>query len=314
MSQLLSIVIPMFNATHTIEGCIDSILDHITSETEVLIIDDGSTDDGATKVKNKYASQIQSGALSIYSQKNQGVSAARNTGIDHAKGRYIAFVDADDHISDQYIAELTGAINSSACDIIEFGFNRWDGKSDFSLVNAEYTLPNFGIFQMSEVDRQIFGISNWYPWARIYNRNLFSELRFPLGVSFCEDLMTISQAFRSAKTICSLEKILYHYRINPLGATATVRPVYVDNLTKYYLSIIGQRDDCMDLLKIAVYCCIYECQRAMGVPYGIDYRISKDLSRLRTRFSLLNYIDRRTMRILWFPRLNRFLSKLLRGT
>jgi glycosyltransferase involved in cell wall biosynthesis len=101
-----SVVIPLYNKGHHIIHTIESVLNQKHNDYEVLVVDDGSTDDSAEKVK-----QIQSTKIRIFQQKNQGVSVARNVGIENATGEYIAFLDADDAWKPDYLETVAGLIS-----------------------------------------------------------------------------------------------------------------------------------------------------------------------------------------------------------
>ena len=103
MKPLVSIIVPIFNAAKYLPECIESILNQNYPEFELLLIDDGSTDKSGT-ICDQYAHK-DSRILSFH-QKNAGVSAARNRGIEAARGEYVAFVDADDKVSPSYISDF----------------------------------------------------------------------------------------------------------------------------------------------------------------------------------------------------------------
>ena len=101
--DLITLVIPAYNAEHTIERCLDSILRQTYEHLEILIVDDGSLD-GTKAVIQKYARKEK--RIRLFFQSNQGVSVARNAGIRHASGRYLLFVDADDYLEPDMVETL----------------------------------------------------------------------------------------------------------------------------------------------------------------------------------------------------------------
>ena len=304
----LSLIIPMYNARSTIEYCLRSLLQDSGADVEILVVDDGSTDGSADFIRQTFAAPLAEGRLFIVQQANQGISGARNTGLERVRGRYIGFVDSDDIVAADYFELLLDAIDHQPADIIEFGHHLWDGQFPVRPGEIRYALPRFGQFARSEIELEAFGASMWYTWTRLFHRDLFADIRFPRDVRFCEDLMTLARVYPMATTITSLPAAPYHYRINLAGATLTARPDYVDQLTRYYLSIRDLHDDCTDLQKTAVQFCIYSCQQNMGLPYEMDPRIERDLRRIRLRISLYRYIPLRRLRILWLPRFSRWLT------
>ena len=104
---MFSVIIPYYNKTKYIERCIDSIVNQTFKDFEIIIVDDGSTDNGCELIKAKYGNSI-----TIISQINQGVSAARNNGISVAKHNYIAFLDADDCWHKQFLEKVKAVIDA----------------------------------------------------------------------------------------------------------------------------------------------------------------------------------------------------------
>ena len=97
---LISIVIPCYNGGATILEAVQSALDQTYENLEIIIVDDGSTDNSGTIVRELMSTEPR---LSLYTQENKGLSAARNTGLSYAKGQYIVFLDADDKLKETYI-------------------------------------------------------------------------------------------------------------------------------------------------------------------------------------------------------------------
>lgn len=107
MRELISVIIPAFNAEKTIKKCVESVLEQTYKEIEVIVIDDGSKDNTFHIIKN-----IPNERLRVFRTKNQGVSSARNYGMKMARGKYIGFVDSDDYIKPQMYEKMVGAIDN----------------------------------------------------------------------------------------------------------------------------------------------------------------------------------------------------------
>ncbi len=112
--KALSIIIPVYNVEAYLEQCVKSILDQWTPEVEVILVDDGSTDNSG-KLCDKFAAQSKE--LIVVHQENGGLSAARNTGLRFATGRYITFVDSDDFIGNNSVQKILSWIEGSSSDI-----------------------------------------------------------------------------------------------------------------------------------------------------------------------------------------------------
>ena len=120
MNILVSIVVPIYNAENYLTKCIYSIIKQTYKNIEIILVNDGSTDN-SLKICETFA--LNDKRIIIISQKNMGVSTARNIGINVAKGEYISFVDSDDTIEDNYIQELVDNSNSGKVDVVICGYN-----------------------------------------------------------------------------------------------------------------------------------------------------------------------------------------------
>lgn len=118
MSDLISIIIPVYNAGKTIDGCVESVLKSTYSDFEILIIDDGSNVETAEEC-DKVA--LKDHRIKVIHQENGGVSKARNCGIENAKGKFITFVDADDTVDSDLLASMMNAMRQEQADVVITG-------------------------------------------------------------------------------------------------------------------------------------------------------------------------------------------------
>ena len=117
MDPLVSIIVPVYNAEKTLNKCVDSILNQTFQDWELLLIDDGSTDRSG-ELCDEYANKDS--RVRVFHKINEGVSSARNVGLDNAKGQWITFVDADDWIDKNMYQELYNTAVSSRYRIVQF--------------------------------------------------------------------------------------------------------------------------------------------------------------------------------------------------
>ena len=103
MDKLISFIIPVYNTEKYLEECINSILDQINDKCEIILIDDGSTDNSGL-ICDSYAAINHE--IKVVHQENRGLAAARNIGLDHANGEYIAFVDSDDYLDSSCVTKI----------------------------------------------------------------------------------------------------------------------------------------------------------------------------------------------------------------
>lgn len=180
MTPKIPIVIPVYNGERYIQRAVEGVLAQTFADWELLLVDDGSTD-GTAAVCDEYAGERIRGIH----QKNGGVSTARNAGIGLAQGEYIAFVDADDIIERDYLANLAQGFGS---DLILTGFC-YDYKPHTPLIE-EGVRPSLATAEISAQLAQFLDTHHFcFPWARLFRRSILEEhhLRFDTRLRFGED-------------------------------------------------------------------------------------------------------------------------------
>lgn len=303
MQPALSLIIPVYNGAAYIEAALVALTAQFTAGVELLVIDDGSTDGTRAIIAAHFAPHIDSGALRIIAQENQGVSSARNLGIASAKGAYIGFVDADDVVLPGYLGTILAALQSNA-DIVEFAYKPFsDSIAEATGAPAWFTNRMVGEFDARDVLDGVHAIARWYPWTRVFKASLFEEVRFPAGVRMCEDVMTIPLLYEKAARVVVLPDAIYGYRNNQTSATFNVRPDYVPNLEKFYSTIPRDGKLRHDYLRIAIAYAIYSCQRKAGGAARLPEHIASDMRKLRYVASVYRVIEPRKVGILLYPSL-----------
>lgn len=205
----VSIIVPVYNVEEWLKECIESLIQQTYSQYEIILINDGSTDNSG-KICNEFASINP--LIKVLHQDNKGVSAARNNGLKHAKGKYIVFVDPDDIVSEKYLEILVNTIENSNSDMaianycIEFGeFLENDiGKIVTKDIEVEYLLEH--ILDGKSYDS--------YLWNRIFIRNIINEncIWFNENISIWEDLCFIVNYLKFTKKCVYINCVLYFYR------------------------------------------------------------------------------------------------------
>lgn len=309
---LISIVLPVYNGQAFIQETLKAVLTQSTPQIEVIVVDDGSTDNTAEIIKQSFKSAVQAHQLMLYKQENQGVSSARNLGVERARGGYIAFIDADDVVLPEYVEVLLKSV-AKGVDIVEFGYKTFVG-SIIEMENnpAKYSNTQFGLHEVSDVLDTAYGAAKWYPWTRVFKRALFEGVRFPIGVSFCEDLMTIPYLYEKSNSILVLADTLYAYRKNIDSATYTIKSDYVENLVKFYNQVPN-----VDLIryrywKLSVAFSIASCQSKDEGDWQLPEYIQKEVSTLRWHMSVYRDVSLRTIGVVLYPNLYKNLKTLFR--
>lgn len=205
----ISVIIPVYNAEPFLSRCLDSLLDEGPDSMEVILIDDGSTDASAPLCA-RYAAEDS--RIIWCSQNNQGAVAARNRGMDMARGAYLLFIDADDSVSPGYVRVLHNAALTADADIAFCNVQRLRQKT---VVGAtEHTAGT----RTRLSDRLALLTDSYYPgaWAKIYRRKLLEDigLRFLVKegyFGFAEDMLFALYATYSAPKIIFCPEALYYY-------------------------------------------------------------------------------------------------------
>ncbi len=183
MNPNISIIIPIYNVEKYLDKCIESVLAQNYNNWELLLINDGSTDN-SDKICDKYAYKYSS--IKVFHQENKGVSAARNLGIDNAKGEYITFIDSDDYVTSTYLSDLV----KYDSDIIASGFDLWyaDGRP-----TERKTFEEFNNYYLhnNTLSEAIFIGENKHLWhgpcCKLYKREIIGDNRFVESLNYGED-------------------------------------------------------------------------------------------------------------------------------
>ena len=204
MNTTLSIIVPVYNVENYIEKSLESLVKQTIRDYEIIIVVDGSTDksiDIVKKYKEKYPNIIK-----FYETENRGLSAARNYGMQKAKGKYIGFVDSDDYISNDMYEKLVGYADKNKCDIVVCDYYRMTEKENKEI-----------ILNISKTDTkdEIVLKSRPYAWNKLYKKSIFEKynIKFPEGFIF-EDICTIYPLLLEVENIGYVNEKLYFYTYN----------------------------------------------------------------------------------------------------
>lgn len=205
MTDLVSIIVPIFNSEKYIEAIIKQILKQTYENIELILVNDGSTDNSESIVK----SFLNDSRIKYISQTNGGPSKARNTGLKHVNGQYITFIDSDDSIAPDYIEKLYNGIiefdsDICCCGYEYIGFNEAYKHHDF--------LP-FGQINKDNFVKNIFSGTGGITWGKIYKSNILLEnnIQFDENFKLCEDQLFALTAWSKSTKFCSIDYNGYIY-------------------------------------------------------------------------------------------------------
>lgn len=226
----LSIIIPAYNVEKFLPKCLDSILRQECEDFEVIVVNDGSTD-GTLSLLEEYARTYSN--LKVVSQENQGMSTARNRGLEEAQGEYVMFVDSDDWLCDNAFASLTPHFNGE--DVVCFNAKKYL-EDDGTFVENNRPMPDavmsgweyFNAQRLLPTEIHFVCI-----WQRAYRREFLNEndLRFADGILRAEDDLFSTMVMYHARTVKSVDVCCYVYRIRQSSITTTV------NVQRWYDSL-----------------------------------------------------------------------------
>ncbi|MHC0027041.1 glycosyltransferase family 2 protein [Enterobacter vonholyi] len=220
----LSVIVPCYNSRDFIAECLQSILPYLSNAVELIVVNDGSTDDSADIIERTIQT-YKDKLITIIHQDNAGISAARNSGIKIAKGEYIALLDSDDFFHPDFWHEVLPLINDSTIDLVEFNAEQFDGEITNIVEHIDCSVFTGRVDIASVTDLSpAFKRSKWYPWARVYKTSLFHEfdVQFPSGRLY-EDMSTVPALYLHSKVIYGLNKSLVWYRYHKKSITQTFR-------------------------------------------------------------------------------------------
>jgi glycosyltransferase involved in cell wall biosynthesis len=209
-NELISIIVPVYQVKEYVEECINSLLNQTYSDIEILLIDDGSTD-GSGEICDRYAEKDR--RVKVIHQANKGLSAARNKGLDNAKGQYIAFVDSDDIVKASYIEVLYSLMAAysadiAVCDYIKSIQCTKDAVENYGgpALHTTYAIKSQDMLKQWHGKRKRIETA---AWNKLYKRNVLTH--FPEGKKH-EDVYTSHIFVQRAGIIAITDEKLYLYR------------------------------------------------------------------------------------------------------
>ena len=232
---LISVIVPVYNGQDYLEDCIDSIEKQTYENTEIIIINDGSTDDTASvcvRLREAYDN------LHVITMEDGGVSAARNAGIDAANGVFVTFVDADDRLRPKTLRVLYDCIMRTGSDVAGCGFFSWRKEEEWEAFLREKCRIGRPVeYTPSQFLREQLLRGNSRCWSKLYRRSAIGELRFPQELSSGEDMLFLVRILPFLRKIAETDYPGYGYFQNPEGAmNREFSSKYMDQITCWELA------------------------------------------------------------------------------
>jgi len=231
---LISIIVPAYNCAAHIDTCMRSILAQTYQVWELIVVNDGSTDDTADKLKTYEGNR----RINVVTTSNQGVSAARNLGLSYALGDFVTFVDSDDYIEPDYLSKLLATILKHSADIAQCSFiceykdkipaimrSISDGiyESRDAILMAHFKAPT--------------GIIHIGPWAKLFRHSTIADITFDTNLDIYEDALFVYECCKVAGKAVSIDDHLYHYVQHENSAMASK----VSDRYKDYFEVLNKQ-------------------------------------------------------------------------
>ncbi len=205
--DLVSVIVPVYNVELYLRRCVNSILNQSYKDLEVILVDDGSSDSSGL-ICEEYAEKDN--RVKVIHQRNGGLSAARNTGIDNCHGAYICFVDSDDYVHPEYVRYLHDLCIENNCEIsicYHYITEEDDYRSEVNLNSAAKVFTRNEVFDLFYTD--MHG-SIVIAWNKLYKRECIGDIRYDVG-KIHEDEGTTFRFLYNSKKIAFTKEVLYYY-------------------------------------------------------------------------------------------------------
>ena len=212
----ISVIIPVYNAEEYLEECLNSVLGQSMKEIEVICINDGSTDNSLSILKQF---RDRDERLHIISQDNESAGAARNRGLEVAKGEYLSFLDADDFFESHMLSTAHEKAKKYEADIVVFRSNQFDERRQ-SYCESTWTIkdqyiPNIDVFSRKDVKEDFFNCFACWAWDKLFRTEFIRENNISFqNQKSVNDLLFVYSALSKAERISIVQEILVHKRIN----------------------------------------------------------------------------------------------------
>ena len=240
----VSVIVPIYNVSRYLRKCLDSLAVQSLEGLEVILVNDGSTDDSGDIAK-EYVGRCPE-LFSYHEEENSGLSAARNNGFALSRGEYIAFVDSDDYVAPDIYRKMYEKAKEDDSDLVCCAYDRIrSSEEDPECIEAT---RQYRFYAMEHSGHSLYEYpslmveSACYAWNKLYRRKLLETLSFPVGQKYEDSAVTYSM-MEMANRISLVNEPGYYYRVQRAGAiTTNLRGVWdiflsMDSFLNYYRSI-----------------------------------------------------------------------------
>lgn len=229
MNDLITIIIPVYNGEKYLNKCLDSIINQTYKNLEIIIVNDGSTDN-TKKICDEYIKKDN--RIKVINKKNEGVSAARNDGIEASAGKYISFVDADDFIEKEFAEKMLDILIKYDAKYVTCGYKRvYDDHTEF--VNNDLSEM---VVTKDEYIKKLLNVQNGYGFVhmKLIEKDILKNVRFNKELKVGEDALFNIMLCENVDKVVIYNNPLYNYYFN---SNSVVRKFDDNYSNKYLLSM-----------------------------------------------------------------------------
>lgn len=247
---MISVIVPAYNAEQYIERMVKSILRQTYTNFELIIVNDGSTDHTADICETLRKADDR---IVLKTQNNAGPSAARNNGIESARGDYITFADADDECEEDWLAEMLQKRIQTNCDMV---MCNWSEIKDGKEIPYD-AFPKETTVSVPEFMERIHGLAGAV-WNKLFQKKIIEEnhLRFDVKRKRCEDFLFIVDYILCCNTVALVSKPLYRYTVMETSLS------HIDNMCDFYIEVLEGQMEAVHHIKCAKR---QDCEKAMRI-------------------------------------------------
>ncbi|MBC1692971.1 glycosyltransferase [Listeria welshimeri] len=210
----LSVIVAVYNVSDYIEACLTSVLEQSYENIELIIVNDGSTDDSFQKIEKLVDGNTN---VILIDQENQGVSAVRNNGVKVATGEYLGFVDGDDIIAKDMFQKMMASFEESDADIVTIGVARLSGDKVYpSTLHERFMVSRKEATTIEATPTLLYDTTSW---NKVFKKSFWDKnhLEFPVGQMY-EDIALMIPAFLYAEKVNIIPDVGYYWRSRDTGS------------------------------------------------------------------------------------------------